>query len=181
MRVYTRTGDDGETDLRHRCRVLKSDPRIEVLGDLDEVNAFVGLLLSHLDHVKYPFLSSELLRIQENLFQLGAELADVQGCRRARESWVAELEEAIDRIGGALPRLRHFVLPGGHPAASLFHVARTVVRRAERHLVHLAQDVAVNPVTQAYLNRLSDFLFVAARYVNTREEVAEPVWRGDQG
>lgn len=180
MRVYTRTGDDGETNLRQRSRVLKSDPRIEVLGDLDEVNAFVGLLLAHLDHVAYPFLSSQLLRIQEVLFHVGAEVSDVKGCRRVRESWVSELEEAIDRLEGSLPPLRHFILPGGHPTAGLLHVARTVARRAERHLVHLAQEAAVNPTSLAYLNRLSDFLFVAARHINAREGIAEPVWPGDK-
>lgn len=180
MKVYTRTGDSGETSLRHRARVPKSDPRIEAIGDIDELNAFIGLLRSHLDHAAYPYLSNHLLRIQENLFEMGAELADGQGSRRIRESWVEELEEAIDRLEGSLPPLRHFILPGGHPIAGLCHVARTVARRAERRLVHVAREARVNPASLAYLNRLSDFLFVAARHVNAREGVSDIPWPGDR-
>lgn len=178
MRIYTRTGDDGRTYLQGRAGVPKSDPRVETLGDLDELNAFLGLLRSHLDKDVYALLDARLSEAQESLFEIGAEVSDSKGGRRLDEAPVSTLEEAIDKLEGSLSPLQHFILPGGHPVASLFHVARTVARRAERRLVQLAQSAAVNPSSLAYLNRLSDFLFVAARYVNACEGVADTPWRG---
>ena len=178
MRIYTRAGDDGRTHLPGQRGVLKSDPRVEALGDLDELNAFLGLLRSHLDRGAYAFLDGQLQRVQEILFDIGAEVSDLEGRRRVEQGSVSALEEAIDRLEESVAPLRNFILPGGHPSASLFHVARTVARRAERRIVHLAQSAAVNPASLAYLNRLSDFLFVAARYVNAKEGVSESPWRG---
>mgnify|MGYP001317449156 CR=1 FL=1 len=178
MKIYTRSGDDGRTHLRGEGGVLKSDPRVEVVGELDELNAFLGLVRSHLNGDVRALLDVQLQKVQETLFEIGAEVSDSEGRRRVEQSSVSVLEEAIDQLSGSLAPLRHFILPGGHPTASLFHVARTVARRAERRLVQLSQNSAVNPASLAYLNRLSDFLFVAARWVNAKGGIPDSPWLG---
>lgn len=170
MKIYTKTGDKGKTSLIYGVRVDKNDLRVEAYGTCDEANSMIGLALSYLD--AEPFEGKEKVnevyhRIQTNLFHVGAELATPQGKEvkwSLLPSDVTSLEEQIDEWDATLQPLTNFILPGGHPAGSTFHVARTVVRRAERIAVSLGEDV--NPLVLAYLNRLSDLLFVTARYVN---------------
>jgi len=182
-RIYTRTGDRGTTGLGDARRVAKDHPRIEAIGAVDELNAALGLAsASGLDAV-----GAELLkRIQNDLFDLGADLCVPAARRRGRkpvrpalritEAHVLPLEAAIDRLNESLNPLRSFVLPGGTPASSWLHLARTVCRRAERRLVALGRKEPVNPQGIIYLNRLSDLLFVMARAVNHRAGVPEVEW-----
>ena len=167
-RIYTRTGDDGTTGLVDGSRVAKTDARMHAIGEVDEANSAIGLALAGLDDAA---LSQSLTRIQNDLFDLGADLATpaVDGdftpsdmVLRIAASQVARLEAEIDAMNAGLEPLRSFVLPGGRAAA--LHVARATVRRAERAAAALGN--AANPRALAYLNRLSDFLFVACRHVN---------------
>ncbi|TBW39964.1 cob(I)yrinic acid a,c-diamide adenosyltransferase [Siculibacillus lacustris] len=172
-RIYTRKGDDGTTALVTGERRLKSDPRIEAYGTIDETNAVVGLARLHtgVDHLELDVM---LARIQNDLFDLGADLATPPGATlkweplRIVPAQVTRLEAEIDRLNGDLEPLASFVLPGGSAAAAHLHHARTVSRRAERLMVALAAggDDRVGPAAIAYVNRLSDFFFVAARWVN---------------
>jgi len=171
MRIYTRTGDGGQTSLRWGERVPKNALRVEVYGTVDEANAQVGLALALLDAEAAGPLRGVLLRVQQELFAVGADLATPPDRGRGdnprvTEAMVAGLEADIDRLQADLDPLRAFILPGGTPAAAALHVARTVVRRAERSLVALAAQEPVDPVLLKYLNRLSDLLFVAARAAN---------------
>lgn len=171
-RIYTRTGDEGTTALAAGGRRPKHDLRIEAYGTVDETNACIGLARLHTgDHPVDPMLG----RIQNDLFDLGADLATPDTGKplkyeplRVVEAQVTRLEGEIDQLNEALEPLRSFVLPGGTPAAVALHLARTVCRRAERLTVELAAkpDEIVSPACLQYLNRLSDFLFVAARVVN---------------
>jgi cob(I)alamin adenosyltransferase len=178
VKIYTRTGDAGETSLFDGTRVRKHDPRVEAYGDVDETNAWIGLArASGLDAA----LDDEVLRIQRDLFALGAQLADPAAKIAARvtkaviaDADVTRLEQLIDRLEGELPPLRRFVLAGGTPAGAALHVARTVCRRAERRIVSL--DPAVDPLLVRYINRLSDLLFVLARVANHRGGVPEVEW-----
>ena len=171
-RIYTRTGDEGTTALAAGGRRLKHDLRIEAYGTVDETNACIGLARLHTaGHDVDPMLG----RIQNDLFDLGADLATVETDKplpyeplRVTQAQVDRLEQEIDRLNGPMSPLRSFVLPGGTPAAAALHLARTVCRRAERHVVELMHrpDEKVSPEAVKYLNRLSDFLFVASRSVN---------------
>jgi cob(I)alamin adenosyltransferase len=171
-RIYTRLGDGGETHLGDMSRVPKTHPRIEAYGAIDELNAQIGLTLTVED---LPARHAQWLRrIQNDLFDLGADLSVPEGGERARLRVVAEqvtwLEEACDEVNATLEKLRSFVLPGGTPAAAHLHVCRTVCRRAERRA--LAVEDA-NPEIVRYLNRLSDLLFILSRDANRGEE---PLW-----
>lgn len=184
MKIYTKTGDRGETGLFGGPRVRKSDPRVEAYGDVDELNAAIGLVRAG---VEDPELDAELGRIQAELFCVGAELATPHGAR-ARSAippvdpaWTARLERAIDAWEAELPALTRFVLPGGTRTAAALHVARTVCRRAERRAVTLAAEAEVEDEVLAYLNRLSDLLFVAARVANHRARRDEPTWDPSRG
>ncbi|GGC46301.1 cob(I)yrinic acid a,c-diamide adenosyltransferase [Chelatococcus reniformis] len=170
-RIYTRTGDAGTTGLANGERRKKHDLRVEAYGTVDEANAAVGMARLHTS----GDLDAMLARIQNDLFDLGADLATPETGKptkheplRVRESQVLRLEAEIDALNAPIEPLRSFVLPGGSPAAAALHVARTVCRRAERLVVALADqpDEAVSPTAVKYLNRLSDFLFVAARAAN---------------
>ena len=173
-RIYTRTGDQGTTALAAGGRRPKHDLRIEAYGTVDETNACLGLVRIHTaGHEIDPMLG----RIQNDLFDLGADLATVETDKplpyeplRITQEQVDRLEREIDGLNGELSVLRSFVLPGGTPAAAALHLARTVCRRAERHVVELTEkpDEKVSPEAVKYLNRLSDFLFVASRYVNDK-------------
>lgn len=181
MKIYTRTGDRGTTALFGGDRVEKHHPRIEAYGTVDETNAFLGLARAHLGQEAGAETLGPLLdRIQADLFVLGADLATPAAARpsvpRITAEYSAALEADIDRLEGDLTPLRQFILPGGSPAGAALHVARTVCRRAERLVVDLAGREEVNPEAVIYLNRLSDFLFVAARWVNAREGQAETPW-----
>jgi cob(I)alamin adenosyltransferase len=170
-RIYTKTGDSGETGLGDGTRVAKDHPRVAAYGSVDELNAAVGLLLCH-QPADGPH--SLLLRsIQNDLFDVGADLCvppargeEPGKALRVRQDQVKHLEEAIDRLNEPLQPLRSFVLPGGTPAAAYCHLARTVCRRAEREIVTLMRLESVDPQVLIYLNRLSDLLFVLARVYN---------------
>ena len=178
MKIYTRTGDAGDTSLFGGARVSKKDPRVDAYGEVDELNAWLGLVrASRVD----PAIDRELAELQRDLFALGAELADPAGKLAPRvtkaiiaDDHVSRLELLIDRLEAELPPLRRFILAGGTPAGAALHVARTVCRRAERRIVAL--EPPVDPVLLRYVNRLSDLLFVLARVVNHRGGVPETEW-----
>jgi cob(I)alamin adenosyltransferase len=179
VKIYTKTGDGGDTGLFGGPRVRKDDARVEAYGDVDELNAAVGAARAL---VEDPEIDRQLARIQEELFCVGAELATPHDAR-ARSAippvdaaWIARLEAAMDAWEGELAPLTRFVLPGGTRTAAALHLARTVCRRAERRVVSLAAAVEIDPQVLAYLNRLSDFLFVAARLANHRAHREEPQW-----
>ena len=169
-RIYTRTGDDGTTGLVDGSRVAKSDPRMAAIGDVDEANSAIGVAIAALGS---GALADGLRRIQNDLFDLGADLATPgddftpsEMVLRVVPAQVEWLERQIDALTAGQPPLRSFILPGGSPAAAALHVARAVVRRAERSLVTANAAAQVNPAALRYVNRLSDLLFVAARDVN---------------
>jgi cob(I)alamin adenosyltransferase len=172
-KIYTRTGDDGTTALGSGRRISKYHLRVEAYGTLDETNAAIGLARLHTTD-KQPALDAMLARIQNDLFDLGADLCfpdetkDARGRLQVSDAQVERLEGEIDELNRELQPLRSFVLPGGSPAASFLHLARTVSRRAERLMVALAskQGEPVGAAALRYINRLSDFLFVAARFAN---------------
>jgi cob(I)alamin adenosyltransferase len=178
MRIYTKSGDKGETSLIYGARVPKYSARVEAYGTCDEANSHLGLALALLpEEEDWQELRQVFHVVQTKLFHIGAELATPEGKKVGwpiEEEDVTFLEEQIDKLDAELPALTNFVLPGGHPAAAAFHVARTVVRRAERKAVLVAQQEQVNAVVLKYLNRLSDYLFVVARYVNQRTGRMEP-------
>lgn len=175
-RIYTRTGDDGTTGLVGTERRLKCDVRIEAYGTVDEANATIGLVRLHTAQ-SHPAVDAMLARIQNDLFDVGADLATPHSKEppkyeplRATDAQVDWVENSIDALNASLSPLKSFVLPGGCPAAAALHLARTVTRRAERICVELGQVEQVNPLAVKYLNRLSDFLFVASRSVNDNGE-----------
>lgn len=180
MRIYTRTGDGGETALLGGRRVRKSALRVEAYGELDELNACLGLAVSALADAPTANLLTE---IQRHLFALSARVADAREDGETPpekiafpEGHVTMLERAIDAAEDSLPPLRMFVIPGGSEAGARLHLARTVCRRAERRLVALAAQEDIPPVFLAYLNRLSDLLFVLARAANHQAGAAERPW-----
>ena len=175
-RIYTKTGDDGTTSLGDMSRTSKNDPRLEAYATVDEANSSIGVVLAMGD-IKDEGIKKLLIRIQNDLFDVGADLCTpvvdnpASEPLRVLESQIEYLENQIDHYNESLQPLRSFVLPSGTPAAALMHVARTVTRRAERtiwHAIH-AFGGGVNPITAKYLNRLSDLLFVLARFVNKDE------------
>jgi len=175
-RIYTKTGDDGTTALGSGERRMKSDLRVDAYGTVDETNAAIGIARLHLN--SEPDVDAILVRVQNDLFDLGADFAVPEGEGTPKErlrivdAQVERLEAEIDKLNASLEPLRSFVLPGGEPSAAYLHLARTICRRAERLAVLLADKKSekVNPAAIRYLNRLSDLLFVAARYVNGRGE-----------
>jgi cob(I)alamin adenosyltransferase len=179
VKIYTKTGDAGETSLFDNSRVSKADPRVDAYGEVDEVNACLGAALAAgVD----GDIAAVLETIQKDLFAVGARLADPSSRIADRVTKAAittphieHLETTIDRLEDELPPLRRFILPGGSPAGALLHLARTVCRRAERRVVGLGPD-AVEAAVIIYLNRLSDLLFVMARVVNHRAGVPETEW-----
>jgi cob(I)alamin adenosyltransferase len=184
--VYTKTGDGGETALVGGQRVGKDNLRIECYGTVDEVNAALGLVRTALGaSAAGPRLAPVIARIQNELFNLGAELATPDADRRARSPAVADrhvtaLEGEIDELNEALPPLRSFILPGGGWTSSYFHLARTLCRRAERLTVALARTAPLGEHAVRYLNRLSDALFVFGRWAALQEGADEPLWEPDK-
>ena len=182
VKIYTKTGDRGETGLFDGSRVSKHSPRVEAYGDVDELNAILGVALAFIREDEE--LRACLLDIQRDLFVVGAHLADpkarVEAKRgekaRLSEEKVVQLEHWIDQFEEKLPPLRQFILPGGSKGGATLHHARTVCRRAERCIVALSQQVEVPPLIIIYMNRLSDFLFVAARLENLRKNRPETPW-----
>ena len=180
MKIYTRTGDDGDTGLFDGTRVSKDDPRVAAYGDVDELNAWLGFVRATIDNDQG--MLEMLDHIQRDLFGLGARLADPARKIAERVSKAAvtshdilRLEQWIDLLESELPPLRRFILAGGSPAGAALHVARTVCRRAERSIVALGNE-AVEPEVLVYINRLSDLLFVMARAINRRSGAPEQEW-----
>ncbi len=181
MRIYTRTGDKGSTALFGGGRVPKDDPRVEAYGNVDELNAVIGFarcveIMPRIDEVLVP--------IQRDLFAIGALLATPDHEKMSAhltkanidEERIAELEQAIDACEAELEPLKSFIIPGGTPKAAALHVARTVCRRAERHVVHLTEEIELPTLAIVYLNRLSDLLFMLARVANKRAGAGEVTW-----
>jgi len=178
VKLYTRTGDTGETSLFAQDRVSKADPRVDAYGEIDELNAWLGFIVASKPD---PDIERELQQIQRDLFAVGAQLADPAqklGAHRwkafIKDDDVIRLEQIIDRLDTEVPPLQHFILPGGSPAGASLHIARTVCRRAERRIVALAPPV--EPILITYVNRLSDLLFAMARAVNHRAALPETEW-----
>jgi len=179
MKIYTKTGDAGETALFGGQRVAKDALRIEAYGTVDELNACLGLAVRH---CASPDLKSRLQRVQGELFQVGADLATPLDAKtstitRLDELPAQRLEAEIDEWEALLPPLTSFILPGGSQPGAELHIARTICRRAERRVVSLARAESINEKTIIYLNRLSDWLFVLARMVNHRQNVSEAPWK----
>lgn len=172
-KITTRTGDTGQTGLGDGSRVAKDSERVIAIGDVDELNCAIGLLLSE---TLPQDMHDALLRIQHDLFDLGGELS-IPGHRMLSDEQVTRLEEWVTQYNADLPPLKEFILPGGSRAAALAHMARTVCRRAERSVVHLALGADVSAPTRIYLNRLSDLLFVLARAINRAQGQADVLWR----
>ena len=179
MKIYTKTGDTGETSLFDNTRVSKADARVDAYGEVDELNACLGVARAGgVDDEIGALIES----LQKDLFALGARLADPSARIAARvekvvigSDAVERLELTIDRLEATLSPLRRFILPGGSPAGAALHLARTICRRAERRVIGLGSN-AVDPILLVYMNRLSDLLFVMARVVNRRAGVAETEW-----
>ncbi len=178
-RIYTRKGDDGTTALGGGQRVPKDSPRVNAYGTVDELNAAVGVALAH---GLSPRLMDVLPTIQNELFNLGSDLAFVEDDKtrhplpQIEERHIEKLEQLIDEINEAVGPLDNFILPGGSIGAAQLHLARTIGRRAERAVTALSREEAIGPHVSAYLNRLSDALFVMARYENKQRGIAEPLW-----
>ena len=180
-RIYTKTGDDGTTSLGDMSRTSKNDPRLEAYATVDEANSSIGVVLA-LGQLVDAEIIKLLIRIQNDMFDVGADLCTPVVDKpefeplRVLESQVEYIEQQIDKYNAELKPLKSFVLPSGTPAAALLHVARTVIRRAERTTWHAIHSFGggVNPLTAKYLNRLSDLLFVLARYVN--KGVGDELW-----
>jgi cob(I)alamin adenosyltransferase len=181
FKIYTKTGDLGKTSLIGGTKVPKSHIRIETYGTVDELNSYIGFCN---DQIKDTATQITLREIQDRLFTIGASLAtDPEKDSKMKipdlkEEDVRLLETEIDRMNESLPPMKFFILPGGHPAVSSLHIARCVCRRAERLCVQMQQDdLFVEPLVIKYMNRLSDYLFVSARYIGNLEEVAEIPWK----
>lgn len=185
MKIYTKTGDRGETGLFGGQRVRKDDARVEAYGDVDELNSVLGLAAARLEMAGEEEMVAELRRIQADLFTIGANLATPRPEDGGRPSAhvpelepgrTAELERSIDRADEELEPLKSFVLPGGSESAAVLHLARTVCRRAERRAVTLAHEAHIDEAYLVYLNRLSDLLFTLARLANARAGVQDVPW-----
>lgn len=171
-RVYTRTGDAGTTGLADGSRRAKDDRRVHCMGEVDELNACIGIALSLLEDGP---AQQTLFAVQHDLFDIGAELCQ-PGKNLIGSDYVAALEAMADEFNAELPALKEFILPGGSQAAACLHLARTVCRRVERNLVTLATVEEVNPSTREYINRLSDLLFILARAQSQQEDGGEVYW-----
>ncbi len=178
MKIYTKFGDSGETALYGGTRLGKDEPRIEAIGSVDELNAYMGYAQTLVEDAD---LSELMARVQNHLFDVGADLATPATHAKAAEfrispDFTTEMETAIDTLSAELPPLTNFILPGGCTAGATLHIARVVCRRSERCVVRLAREEEINPEIIRSLNRLSDLLFVLARTVNFRANTSEPIW-----
>jgi cob(I)alamin adenosyltransferase len=179
MKIYTKTGDKGSTSLFGGKRVLKSDLRIDTYGTIDELNSWIGVLR---DQPVNQNRSAALIEIQDRLFTIGSILATEPGNTKVKipalsENDIMFLEKEIDALDAALPPMKFFVLPGGHPSVSFGHVVRTVCRRAERLVIALNQTEPLNEIVIKYLNRLSDYLFMLCRSMSYELNVSETPWK----
>lgn len=189
VKIYTKTGDKGETSLFGGTRVLKSSIRVEAYGSVDELNSTIGVVIAQLSIINFQFsnksqitnLKKELTQIQSDLFEIGSALANPATTYNLQlttlEKRVGEFEEMIDEMTKVLPVLRNFILPGGGILGAKLHLVRAVCRRAERRIVELAQKEKVDKSILIYFNRLSDLLFTIARFVNFKEGQKETVWK----
>lgn len=189
MKIYTKTGDKGETGLIGGKRISKGDPRIVAYGSVDELNSNIGIAISSLtlkDRHLFLDLINIMTCIQSELFIVGSDLADPRypagnqnqyQTPRTEENMASALEDAIDKFETELEPITFFILPGGSIEASLLHITRTIARRAEIAATLLSKDQIINPIVLVYLNRLSDFLFVAARLINKRLGIKDVAWR----
>lgn len=176
-KIYTRTGDDGTTGLGDGTRVAKNDLRVEAYGTVDEANSSVGIILAC---TWLPDdIAAILTEVQHDLFELGGELC-IPGHRAVTDQYIERLESSLDGFNADLPALEDFILPGGGQAAAACHLARTIVRRAERRVASLAESDTVRPEVLRYLNRLSDLLFVVARVLSRVENGQEVLWKRDR-
>lgn len=180
LKIYTKTGDKGKTSLLGGRKISKADTRIESYGSVDELNSFVGLLS---DYQTDDAIKTVLKEIQDRLFTIGSELATdpekniKMPVPDLHESDIDLLEKEMDRMDEELPPMKNFILPGGSPAVSYAHIARTVCRRAERHIIRLNDESDnVHPLIIKYLNRLSDYFFMLARYISLKNNVPEVLW-----
>ena len=178
MSVYTRTGDHGKTSLYQGKRVSKANLRIEAIGTVDELNSAIGVALAQVSSIKYQVLSikKELIKAQNDLFDIGANLANPSSKVSNLEKRAKEFEKEIDKLEKKLPELKNFILPGGSLEGSQLHFARTIARRAERRIVELSEKENVESSIIIYINRLSDLLFMIARFVNQKEKKKEAIW-----
>lgn len=185
-RIYTRSGDEGTTSLFGGGRVPKDHPRVSAYGAVDELNSVIGVAVAFMDDER---LTRELAAVQNELFNIGSELASETAGEKAAAharmfaaatKKIAAMERLLDELDSALPPLQTFILPSGSKAGALLHLCRTVSRRAERELVSLNRLEPVNPEILAYMNRLSDILFVMARYVNQKDGVLEKSWHKNE-
>ena len=180
MKVYTKTGDKGTTSLIGGVRVKKNSKRLESYGTIDELNSFLGMLRS-VEIVNGEKRITEILEIQSRLFDVGAYLATEQKENeeisiKISESDIKYLEDAIDEMDAILPAMKYFILPGGSLLISYAHISRTVCRRAERNIISLGENVDLNPLAIAYINRLSDYLFMFSRWAAFNENIEEHHW-----
>ncbi|MEC8425854.1 MAG: cob(I)yrinic acid a,c-diamide adenosyltransferase [Pseudomonadota bacterium] len=182
-KIYTKTGDDGTTALGNGERIAKSSKRVSAYGSVDELNSFIGLARSFIESDKLQELDKILATIQNDLFDLGADLCIPDKDKNADslkivKSYVKNLEKEIDKLNSQLEPLRSFILPGGTKVSAYVHIARTIARRCEREMIELRQieEAEISKEAVQYINRLSDFLFVAARYVNLKSDFDDILW-----
>lgn len=171
MKIYTKTGDKGFTSLTGGTRVRKNNQMVEAYGTVDEANSMLGLAVARIDNPILDKVKSMLIEVQKDLFHVGAELSTPQDTKvywPLHEEQVSKIEKYIDELDGELPELRNFILPGGTETAAVLHVTRSIIRRAERSAIDINNELVLS-----YLNRCSDFLFVAARWINMKEEEQE--------
>ena len=180
MAIYTRTGDKGKTSLMGGKRVLKSDPRVEAYGTVDELNSAIGVVIAETRNSKLETrnIVNELEKIQNDLLDIGSALATPEGVPVEHlEERPREFEKLIDMMTADLPELTNFILPGGGEGGAHLHLARTICRRAERRVVALMQEADIDQAVVIYLNRLSDLLFTMARYINHMNKQKETIWK----
>lgn len=174
-KIYTRTGDDGTTGLGDGSRINKDSLRVDAMGDVDELNSVMGLMMTE----SVPeILVDALTQIQHDLFNLGGEIC-IPGYVILQKERIEDLEEAIDTLNDGLEPLKEFILPGGTKTAAYCHLARTVCRRAERKLIQLHRSEKVTDISLQYLNRLSDLLFVMCRVINKEAGVSDVLWKNE--
>jgi cob(I)alamin adenosyltransferase len=174
-KIYTRTGDDGTTGLGDGSRINKDSLRVEAMGDVDELNSVIGLMMTEAVPAN---LTGMLTQIQHDLFNVGGEIC-IPNYVILKQTSIDDLENAIDQLNGQLSPLKEFILPGGTKSAAYCHLARTVCRRAERKLVELHRNEKVTDISLQYLNRLSDLLFVMCRVINKEAGVSDVLWKNE--
>lgn len=178
-KIYTRTGDQGETGLGDGSRISKDHARVTAMGSIDELNSFIGLCIEELRaHPKLSAINEFIGRSQHRIFDLGGEIS-IPGYKIIEDKHVSQIETALDLLNADLAALENFILPGGHKVISVLHLCRSVCRRAERDLVTLQREESINTAALKYLNRLSDYFFVAARYAAKELQIDEVLWEKD--